>query len=499
MLYIEDLIVIVRWLALIVAIIDLVLVAYILLRRIARDRYYARKDAAHERFSVVVRQFGSGVSEMSHTVIALSKACTPAETAAVQELLIGSMTVENRERISDLLFQLGYVQTWAIQAFGRSRGKELMALITSGQPYAPAPKSWKQNFRKISRLRAFAVKRALPVAYFGHLAPRFAERLLAEALQDPSPYVTRPAVAALGKTLSPVAVPILLEQLRRASKGQSDIPVRAAKAALVRHSSGNLSEFLPFLESREERLRLLVVDTIREMLTSKPLLVADVPVELYDWFINHAVHDTSADVRARSAAVISRFHDRKSIDTLRALLCDEDEYVRLHSVRACADPFYSVMVEDLVGCMIDRRWRVREAAAKSLAAVGSAGARSLADFFLTTNDRYASEQIADELQRSGLIFQLVSMLGTSDLEADQAAAVCRKMAGMGMISLFSYLLQRDMPTPARNELTKILEACSAAQPESAGQQAPPPDDPTKNRTAPFLGTAVAPATTAAGD
>ncbi len=498
MLYIEDLIVIVRWLALIVAIIDIVLVAYILLRRIARDRYYARKDAARERFSAVVSQFGSGISEMSQTAMALSKACTPAETAAVQELLIGSMTVENRERVSDLLFQLGYVQTWAIQAFGKRRGKELMAQIASGQRYAVARRSWNQNFRKIRRLRVFAVKRALPVAYFGHLAPRFAERLLAEALQDPSPYVTRPAVAALGKTLSPVAVPILLEQLRKASKGKSDIPVRAAKAALVRHSSGNLSEFLPFLESREERLRLLVVDTIREMLNSKPLLVADVPVALYDWFIDQAVQDTSADVRARSAAVISRFHDRKSIDTLRALLRDEDEYVRLHSVRACADPFYSVMVEDLVGCMTDRRWRVREAAAKSLAAVGSAGTRSLADFFLTTNDRYASEQTADELQRSGLIFQLVSMLGTSDLEAGQAAAVCRKMAGMGMTSLFSYLLQRDLPVAARNELAKILESCSAAQSESAGRQANNADDPTKNRTAPFLGAAT-PVTAAAGE
>jgi HEAT repeat protein len=355
-------------------------------------------------------------------------------------------------------------------------------------------------FRRIRRLRIFAVRRALPVAHFGKLAPKYAEVLLGEALQDPSPYVTRPAVSALGKTLSPLAVPILLEQLRQASEGQSEIPVRSAKAALVRHSTDQLQDFLLFLENPEDRFRLLVVDTIREMLAAKPSLanMDSFPRDLYHWFIHQARFDASADVRARSAAIVGRFHDTNSIATLRAMLRDENEYVRLHAARACADPFYSELVNDLVECITDRRWRVRESVAKSLAAVGTPGAQALADFFLATSDRYASEQIADELQRSGLILQLVPMLGSSDLEADKAAAVCGKMAGLGMTSLFRFLLQHETEITVRNELLKILASC----PECALADSQPtpmkPDHLPMDNAAPFLGMTGARTPIAAG-
>jgi HEAT repeat protein len=323
--------------------------------------------------------------------------------------------------------------------------------------------------------------------------------LLYEALQDPSPYVTRAAVSALGKTPNPLAVPILLEQLRQASRGQSEIPIRSAKAALNRHANDRLQDFLPFLESEEVPFRLLVVDSIREMLKAKPSIIENFPPDLYDWFIHRARFDLSSDVRARSAGVIGCFRDANSIKALRALLLDENEYVRLHAARACGHPFYVEMVDSLVECMTDQRWRVRESAAKALASVGSAGAQRLADFFLATSDHYAKEQIADELQRSGLILQLVPMLGSSDPSADKAEAVCSKMVGMGMTSLFKYLLPRETSVTVRDKLLEIL-ATGPDHPKRAGLPALPADaeDSSKDKTTPFLGTPVPTTTISTG-
>jgi HEAT repeat protein len=499
--YIEDLIEIVRWLALIVALIDLALVVFILYRRVSRNRYYARKDAAHREFSGVVSQFASGSAGISDAIAVLRRARTPARIAAVQELLLAAITAENRERMTELLFQLGYIKMWVVQAFGRRRAGQLLSHIAHGKDH-PSLQTWKRHFPSTRRLRVFAIARALPVAHFSHLAAKFSEVLVAEALRDPSPYVTGLAVAALGKHLSPVAVPILLEQLRQAVEGQSELPARAVKTALVRHSIDHLREFLPFLGKGEDRFRLLVVDTIREMLNAERSVVTakDLPPEMYDWFLQKAVRDASSDVRARSAAVIGHFHDDNSVVALRALLSDDNEYVRLHAVRACADPYYAELVDGLVACMTDPRWRVREAAAKALARIRNTGAQRLADCFLATNDRYASEQIADELQRSGLILQLVSTLDSLGDEAKRAAAVCAKIAGLGMTALFADLLLREPSVPIRTRLMELLAIHPDPRVTAALRKiALKADDPLKHRAEGLLQSAAANAPAAAGE
>jgi hypothetical protein len=67
------------------------------------------------------------------------------------------------------------------------------------------------------------------------------------------------------------------------------------------------------------------------------------------------------------------------------------------------------------------------------------GTEKLSEHFLSTQDRYSQEQIADEMQRAGLIPALLSQYAS---EADGAAQrVLERLVGMGKTSYLVSLLQ----------------------------------------------------------
>ena len=114
-------------------------------------------------------------------------------------------------------------------------------------------------------------------------------------------------------------------------------------------------------------------------------------------------------------------------------MTDEDQYVRLHAVRAAAR--FIELMPTLVRCVSDSRWRVRQAAVKALAGFGTTGINELYRCLVTTSDTYSSEQIADEIQLGGIMHDLVAGLASTGADYELAIAVCRKMVNMGKTSL----------------------------------------------------------------
>jgi hypothetical protein len=156
--------------------------------------------------------------------------------------------------------------------------------------------------------------------------------------------------------------------------------------------------------------------------------------------------------------VIRHFRDRRSMQALGKLLEDENEFVRLHTVRACADRYYAEIVPELVKRISDPKWRVREAATKALGVFGVAGVDELYKFFVGTADQYCSEQISEEIQRTGLTQDLVAAL-VSPQDADLAKGVCQKMALLGKTSLLNTaLLSSGVQADARLSLMEALMA-----------------------------------------
>lgn len=456
-LNLEHLLRIVLWVSVTVLAIDFLLVAFILRRRLSRWLYFNKKDAAARQFSEPIQHFLAGEIAVEDLVGTLQATHNRAGRDAIRDLLLENLTGNGRKSITEVLFRLGYVETWASEAFGRSRARELIRHIVANDELPPPPR---RRFARIRRLRLFCVKRARAVTQLGSLDAAFAEVFMREALHDPSPFVGRANVAAMGHNQQGFEVPVLLDLLRQTVQGTNELPVSSVKTAVVRYPISQLDRFVPFLDDPDSRFRFVLVDTIREICDEAKfaLNAQDFPQELYQWFVDRASQDESVDVRARSARVIRYFHDTAATLSLRALMLDRNEFVRLHTVRACADPYYSELIGDLTRRLTDPKWRVREAAVKTLATFGKAGRQQLATYFLDTTDQYASEQIVEEMQRSGIIGEMLPALSGENGEFTLTRNVCAKMVTMGKTSLLADLLGRE------TRLSRWAPATSSAEP-----------------------------------
>ena len=284
------------------------------------------------------------------------------------------------------------------------------------------------------------------------------------ALADPSPQVARLGIAALGRNPIPDGVPLLLRELHKAVVGQTGVPTRSIKTALVHYPIGELGPFTAWMEHANPRFRFLAVDTVREICRkSADQPRSAFPAALRQWFLVKSVNDPSADVRARGATVIGWFQDAEAGAQLRRLLQDENEFVRLHAVRACADPCSPDLLEDVLCRVTDTHWRVREAAVRTLGAFPGAGRQALERLFLSTTDRYASEQIADEIQRSGLVAHIIPLLASPNGEKRQAFEVCAKMARLGMDSFLIEDLAEAASSAVRPPLLRALAPSGSPQ------------------------------------
>jgi hypothetical protein len=122
------------------------------------------------------------------------------------------------------------------------------------------------------------------------------------------------------------------------------------------------------------------------------------------------------------------------------------------------------LIGDTLGRITDERWRVREAAVQTVASFQIAGRQRLEQFFLDTTDRYASEQIGEELQRSGLALEFIAALASPDhREGTRARDVCCKLASLGMVSLMAEELVTEHSLGLRMQLFGVLSAYETPQ------------------------------------
>ncbi len=460
MFFLEDVATIVIWLIILVTTLNFVFVSFVLYRRLSRARYFVEKDAAVLRYRQSIEDFGAGKLSLEDTVRLLSHAKSRAEREAVQQLLARASREENIEPVSQVLYGLGFVDKWAREAFGRKQGAGLVKRSLAGErvemrelPKHGLMASWQ-------KIRLFAVPRAIAVNNLGRLAPKYAQLFLAEALHDPATYVRRIAIENMGRNRFPEAIPLLIRELRRAVEEHNDVSLRTMKSALICYRMEDLELFIPFLTKPSRRGRFFVIDTMREIChaASKHHLLTknDFSPDLYRVVLDECATDEFEDVRARCAYVIKHFRDRRAVETLRKLLNDENEFVRLHAVRACASRFYAELVPEVVRCMTDKKWRVREAAVNTLNAMGPMGREEMYKFFVSCTDNFAAEQITDELQREGLVSDIVSAISAGGDSGLLAQAVATRMARMGKTSLLIQALTSGSSSQANVALMDTL-------------------------------------------
>jgi HEAT repeat protein len=417
---------------------------FVFWRRFARQRQYLAKDSARKRYRPVVEDFWAGRASVEQTTGLLNTVSSHAERAGIESLLLEAPDADARLKSSDLLFVLGSVERWGRKAFGRRRAGELIAAAVKKEPYT-YPKNLVHAPKMFRRMRVFSITRALLVDRLSLLAPEYAFYFCAEGLLDPAPEVRAIAVRGLGRTRNPNAFPMLIHELEQAVEMKNDISLRAAKTALTEYRLDDLDHFTPHVTHKNPRMRFFIVDIAREICnrSAKDQLLNknDFSLGFYEVMLTQAVKDEFADVRARSAAVVRHFRDAASTEALRKLLKDDTEYVRLHAVRACADKYFGALLPDVVNMLQDSKWRVRESAARTLAQMGTMGIGEMYHNFLELQDTYGSEQVAEQIQRGGLVHDLLHALGEGGDARGQAYAVCAKLVRMGKTSLLTSTLE----------------------------------------------------------
>lgn len=467
MLFLEDLRTLAFWLIVLILTLNFLFLVFVLHRRLARQRYFAERDAAREQYREVIDEFVYRGASLEQTAELLIPAKSNAERSAIQELLFKNLTSETSVNISQLMFALGFVDDWAEAAFGKKLGAELVRQSLTREAAIPARRPLNPLVRWFLGIRMFAVPRAIAVDSLGKLAPKHAHVFLATALRDSSSTVRRVTIENMGRNRFPEAIPLLVEELESALAQRNDVSLRSMKAALVSYELEDLELFVPFLYRPHRRARFFVIDTIREICNrasrSKLLTKNDFSPALCQAVQEQCVSDEFEDVRARCSYVVRHFRDANAIESLRKLINDPNEFVRMHAVRACANRFYADLVSDVVPRLFDTRWIVREAAVSTLGAMGPRGREEMYRIFADCSDQFASEQIAEELQREGMVPDLVANVAQGGGAALLAQSVIRKLVALEKTTI----LLMQMETVESPEAKAFLMDTLAGNPTDA--------------------------------
>lgn len=423
----ENLTAVVLWLLVTVLWINAVFLAFLIHRRVSRRRYFAIKDAARSRYSTIIEELNEGKMNIDRATMLLASAKMEPELEAVHELLLPKMETE---AVTKLLYSIGSVERWARTAFGRSRAPALVERAMRGESTLHVRAKQEVGWLHPGRFRVTSVERARALSYLGRLHAPMALVFASEGLHDPAAEVRRIAMSALGRNRHPGAIPLIMEELdSTVARGGKEISFRSARSALVSYPIQNLAAFAPYLHHKHPRVRFAVIDAIRDICqrTAATTMVTknDFPIEIYNACVHELVKDSYVDVRARVAGIIRYFRDAPSIQALQQLMIDENEFVRLHAVRSSGDRHLVDLVPNLAERLDDQSWRVCEAAIKSLLIFGESGQDVLFRHFVSSDSEHACEQLADELQRSGIVSSLLANCAR-DGHAERTAAVFRK-------------------------------------------------------------------------
>lgn len=460
------------------------LAAIAIARRQRRERYFERIDDLRQRYSPVVEAVLSKKLDYERGKEALKSISGLDRMFVLEQLLLEKKPARGQIVVlRQLCEDLGLVKLWQRQLGGEFD-------VTS----------WRDSllraeglFRRFGRL-SFLV-RAKSAENLGIIQHRASWPLLAKALDDPHPDVQSVAVRSLAAMAEPQSFPVLVERLQKVVLDQSArVSLRTVKSALVSFPLAQAAGLLPSLTHSHRRIRFLATDIIREMVERQAALEEDFvlettktfapsalassfTVEMAEAFLTQLCFDENPDVRARSAPVIAYLADARSTPVLLTLIEDQEWFVRLHTVRALAKRKFLPQAPIIARRLTDTAWVVREAAARTLVVFGRVGVDQLAEHFLNSSDNYSREQIADEMQRGGLIPMLlaqyasgVSQTGTVPLPAVRVATdpgepashgkgsmearVLRQLAEMGKTS---YILVTLMSSSDRNLRKKFLK------------------------------------------
>ncbi|MBI1912671.1 MAG: HEAT repeat domain-containing protein [Deltaproteobacteria bacterium] len=209
------------------------------------------------------------------------------------------------------------------------------------------------------------------------------------------------AVYALGVINHEDAIPHLIERLRSAALTDEEVSIRIVKSSLISFGEAVIPKLLPEIRNQSWRIRSAAADILAELRPKTPIIA--------EAFMD-ALSDPEQDMRAKAAKGLGKLRYWPAIDRLKELLQDPFWVVRLHAARALGLIGDPVVIDSLREMLKDKNWQVRKSAAEALGKIGGRAYIVLLQVYLYSNDRYATEQVADEMERMGIIKEFLNWL-----------------------------------------------------------------------------------------
>ncbi|MFZ5875037.1 MAG: HEAT repeat domain-containing protein [Nitrospirota bacterium] len=311
-----------------------------------------------------------------------------------------------------------------------------------------------ERFRALSRSPR-SRRRLLAARWLGRLQHRDGVPDLIRLAEDRSLRVRAAAVAALGAARDGRAQSALAALLdgHASVQPRRAVPVHVLTQALVAHGADGISLALSRLQSPSAAVRAAAADVLAS--ASDPPPRARVSLLA-------ALDDVEGEVRARAAKAIGRIGDAGAAVPLIKALTDPVWFVRLQAAKAIGALAYERAVRALVTALTDEAWQVRAAAAEALRRVGGPAVSALTECLFESRDRYAKEQVVEELQRTSLLLEQVEALdGTHAGAAFAAQRFLREMARHGATSMLVDALRRHPRAAVRRRLVAVLGVVDA--------------------------------------
>jgi len=238
-------------------------------------------------------------------------------------------------------------------------------------------------------------KRQAALAALGRTREPEAIPALTEALYAKRSREITSAVRALGRVGMPEAAEPILERL---TEGNLPVPPVPLKSALVNCCRSKPALLLKYMADAQPDVREILARSLAEVIS--PELGEELSV---------LCQDSSAEVRASVARALGQIQPRFAVALLSTMTMDDVWFVRLRAIMSLATFKDPSCIDIFVRSLCDTNRVVRQRAALALVDFPR-HAKNILELIIATQDKYALHSYVSELQRSGRYGDLLRIL-----------------------------------------------------------------------------------------
>ena len=306
--------------------------------------------------------------------------------------------------LQEICLELGLIDVWQRRILGQ------FATVTLRQAFS-IPDGALHFFRRLHFLLRARSARSL-----GLLRHRASWPILARALDDPHPDVQRAALRALAALSEPLSLPALVIQMDKAvTDNRCGLSLHSLKTALARFPLSDALQLLPAMRHPNPRVRAAAAE-ILHAIAKRETPDAPAPIQfksVLDREIATLTSDVDPRVRAIAFEVAALLDSANRRPTAPRELDRARDSVRTASPGTSPQDLEALPLAELTRLLGDPRRTVRQATLRALLALGREGQSRLYEEFLKTEDRGLRDQILEELDRAGLLQNLLQNLDGS--------------------------------------------------------------------------------------